>query len=388
MAKTWTTLFTSLAFLLVASNIEAQNFEPTESDSIITMEVNFKLDSYYMEKSVKKRLDSLIDEVPLGIIQAIEIYGHTDSLADIAYNRKLSRRRVESILKYLILLGLEPLKVKTDYYGELRPKYKNAPETRHLNRRVELVIHINTDLIPPAKREFKDNRFHTGDKLRLPSLTFVGNQPIPNWESFGVLEQLLEVMYMYPDMKIRLDGHVCCADYYELSVHRARAVYEFLKSNGIDEDRMSYKGFSNSKPLFKEKTEADRELNRRVEVLVIKNTGRKVDFKLPNVQREIQVPVLSIKFPKNSSRLTPAGDFMLSLISDMVKESEGLFYEFLIYNNISDNQMTIRRSNTIGRALQDMGVDRTTFNVRVQEPPPYMKFSANQNAMMVKISER
>ena len=178
MAKTWTTLFTSLAFLLLASNIEAQNFEPTESDSIITMEVNFKLDSYYMEKSVKKRLDSLIDEVPLGIIQAIEIYGHTDSLADIEYNRKLSRRRVESILKYLILLGLEPLKVKTDYYGELRPKYKNAPETRHLNRRVELVIHINTDLIPP-NASLKITAFIPATSCGCPVLLLWATSPFP-----------------------------------------------------------------------------------------------------------------------------------------------------------------------------------------------------------------
>lgn len=355
-------------------------------DSIVRMEVNFDLDAFQMTDQTKAALDSLIDAIPLGIIQNIEIYGHTDSLASIAYNRKLSRKRVETTLQYLVYLGLEPLKVKTDYYGELRPKYLNAPDGSYKNRRVELVVRINTNLIPPARVAFKDNRFLEGDKIRLPNVTFVGNQPIPNWESYRTLVDLLEVMYLFPDLEISLEGHVCCSDYQDLSEERAKAVYNFLVSNGVDPSRMKYRGYSNRKPLFKEETEADRELNRRVELLVMKNTGRRVEAR-PKVKKELLVPILSVKYPKNSSRLAPAGDFMLSLIAESMKESQGLNYEILFYNNINNGQLTTNRANTLGRKLRDMGVPKGIFNVRVQEPPALMPYRANENFIKVKISE-
>lgn len=357
------------------------------ADSTVFLELNFELDSYQMADETRATLDSLIDAIPFGVIQNIEIYGHTDSLASKKYNRKLSRKRVESVLHYLVYNSLDPLKVKTDYYGENRPKYKNTPQGSLKNRRVEMVFVINTNLVPPAKKRFLDQEFLEGHKLRLPNVTFVGNQPLPNWESFETLTELLTVMYRYPDMEIRLEGHVCCSDYQVLSEERARAVYDFLVSNGVNPNRMTYQGYSNKKPLFKERTEADRKVNRRVEMVVLKNSGRKVDV-TPEVHKDMLVPLLSIKFPENSSRFTPAGDFMLSLIADAMKKSEGLHYEILFYNNIGHNQLTTRRANTIGRALRDMGVSGKKFNVRKQEPPRGMPFSANQNKVRVKITEK
>lgn len=357
------------------------------ADSTVFVELNFELDAYQMTQETRGTLDSLIEAIPFGIIQNIEIYGHTDSLASKDYNRRLSRKRVESVLHYLVYNGLDPIKVKTDYYGENRPKYENSPLGSLKNRRVEMVFLINTNLVPPAKKRFTDHRFLKGDKLRLPNVTFVGNQPLPNWESFEALADLLTVMFRYPDMEIRLEGHVCCSDYQRLSEERAKAVYEFLVSNGVDPKRMTYEGYSNKKPLFKERTEADRKVNRRVEMLVLKNSGKKVDI-VPEVQKDMLVPLLSIGFPENSSNLAPSGDFMLSLIADAMKKSENLHYEILFYNNINNNQLTTRRANAIDRKLRDMGVSGKIYNVRKQEPPKGMPLLANDNKIKVKISEK
>jgi outer membrane protein OmpA-like peptidoglycan-associated protein len=47
-------------------------------------------------------------------------------------------------------------------------------------------------------------------------------------------------------------------------------VYDFLVAGGIDKSRMSYRGFAGRFPLVSpEQTEADRTMNRRVEVKII-----------------------------------------------------------------------------------------------------------------------
>jgi outer membrane protein OmpA-like peptidoglycan-associated protein len=88
-------------------------------------------------------------------------------------------------------------------------------------------------------------------------------------------------MRKYPDLKIEIQGHICCAlqgeDGYDhglknnqLSLNRAKVVYLFLVRNGIDKNRMTYKGFGASRKRFpEEKTKQEQELNRRVEIKII-----------------------------------------------------------------------------------------------------------------------
>jgi outer membrane protein OmpA-like peptidoglycan-associated protein len=56
----------------------------------------------------------------------------------------------------------------------------------------------------------------------------------------------------------------------ELSEKRALAVYQKLIESGISLNRLRYKGFGEKFPKYKNKTEKDRELNRRTEFYIIK----------------------------------------------------------------------------------------------------------------------
>jgi outer membrane protein OmpA-like peptidoglycan-associated protein len=63
-------------------------------------------------------------------------------------------------------------------------------------------------------------------------------------------------------------------DTYEpvLSLNRAKAIYNYLVSRGIDSMRLKYVGFGHRKPVVPvEITDADAELNRRVELRVTEN---------------------------------------------------------------------------------------------------------------------
>ncbi len=358
-----------------------------QKDSTLGLEVNFELDSYTLSRTEKNRIDSILELAPFQVLKGVQIYGHTDSLASLEYNRQLSRRRVQSTLQYLVYKGLEPLKVNTDYYGEERPKYDNSPQGSPKNRRVEVVFQIDPSLLPKPDQKLTDLEFKKGNKIRIPNLNFVGNQPIPVWKSFPVMEQLLEVMLMYPDLEIEIQGHVCCGDDYELSLQRALMVYNFLKVNGVDRKRMSYKGFSNTQPLFPEKTEREKALNRRVEILVLNNSNRKESVKDLNAVVDVEARVLNLKFFPQKGRLYPSGDFMLGLITEMMQESDGLFYEFLIFDNINDNRLTQTRAKMLERTIATKKVKTSIYSVRSVTAPGGMPSSENENYVFVKISQ-
>lgn len=56
----------------------------------------------------------------------------------------------------------------------------------------------------------------------------------------------------------------------KLSTNRAKAVYEFLIANGIDANRLTYKGFGDTKPCVANDTEEHRAQNRRTQLNITK----------------------------------------------------------------------------------------------------------------------
>ena len=66
------------------------------------------------------------------------IEGHTSSDGDNDSNLKLSKMRAEAVKVFLVNLGVNPDRLKTEGYGEDRPlKNNKTSEGRALNRRVQ-----------------------------------------------------------------------------------------------------------------------------------------------------------------------------------------------------------------------------------------------------------
>jgi len=71
----------------------------------------------------------------------VEIAGHTDNVGTDEYNMNLSKKRAESVSKYLIQKGVSKDRITTTSYGESRPRDTNeTKEGRQNNRRVEFTI--------------------------------------------------------------------------------------------------------------------------------------------------------------------------------------------------------------------------------------------------------
>lgn len=117
-----------------------------------------------------------------------------------------------------------------------------------------------------------------GEKAVLRDLFFVGNQAVLLKVSEPELPKVLKFMQINPGLNIEVAGHINHPNLapeklakweWDLSVDRAKLVYEYLLKNGIAAERMAYQGYGNKEMLFpKGGTEEQQQQNRRVEIRV------------------------------------------------------------------------------------------------------------------------
>ena len=98
---------------------------------------------------IKSTSYSLLDEVVAVLNDAPEIrmavHGHTDNRGSAAYNRDLSQRRAQAVVKYLTDKGIAVERLVAKGFGPDRPVATNDTDSgRAQNRRVEFKV-ISTD---------------------------------------------------------------------------------------------------------------------------------------------------------------------------------------------------------------------------------------------------
>jgi outer membrane protein OmpA-like peptidoglycan-associated protein/tetratricopeptide (TPR) repeat protein len=93
--------------------------------------------------------------------------------------------------------------------------------------------------------------------------------------SITELDNVVKLMNENPNMKILISGFTDNvgkpADNLKLSTGRAVAVVNYLVAKGLKKERLSFKGFGETKPIATNDTEGGRALNRRTELSVVSN---------------------------------------------------------------------------------------------------------------------
>jgi outer membrane protein OmpA-like peptidoglycan-associated protein len=114
----------------------------------------------------------------------------------------------------------------------------------------------------------------TGKATQLRAIQFVQSKAELLPDAEPALEQLLAFMRDKPTVEIELAGHTDNQGDFDknvqLSKQRVELVKDYLVKNGIGPNRISTRGYGPTRPIASNNSEATRQLNRRVEMIVLK----------------------------------------------------------------------------------------------------------------------
>ena len=265
------------AFLLIPS-LHAQD----------TLTIYFANNRYQLSAQDQKRLDVLALKINKKKIEkGISIIGFADYIGNWESNQALSEKRIRSVENYLESRGMNPDFIKASIgFGSMNCKHDSMPLNGCQEHRKVDIIYFNTPLPVKEKNieivvkqptiKGKDTvgitktilNTEVGETLILDNINFYGGQDIWLEESVPALEKLLETLLENPTLEIEIQGHICCEriDRQNLSTKRALAIYKYLVQNGIEKNRLKYKGFGRNRPLL---NNPDETKNRRVEILIL-----------------------------------------------------------------------------------------------------------------------
>ena len=127
--------------------------------------------------------------------------------------------------------------------------------------------------IPVPEDDLSKVKLEPGKTVPLRDIYFEHDK----WElmprSYVELKKLLKLLQDYPQFAIEVCGHTDSTgedDYNRtLSERRARSVVDFLNANGIPPGRTRFKGCGSAQPIATNSTAKGRQLNRRVEFVVL-----------------------------------------------------------------------------------------------------------------------
>jgi outer membrane protein OmpA-like peptidoglycan-associated protein len=228
------------------------------------VDVYFDFNEIKVNATSQSLLQNWIKKNPTAEIY--QISGYCDTVGTNAYNKKLATERIRGIEK---LLKSNKIAIKRDVQKVVVGEDFDTSINQAENRRVTFLYSTKEDSKSYASSLKAAKK---GQYLELKGLNFFGGKDIVLPQSIPVLEELLEVMKSNENLKIEIHGHICCftVDTENLSFKRAQAVYDYLVKNQIAMDRLSFKGFGSTMPIYSlpEKSEEERIANRRVEIFV------------------------------------------------------------------------------------------------------------------------
>ena len=233
--------------------------------------VYFDTDLYNLTKTEKTRLQKFLSSVTKDEVLKIEIFGFCDDRGSDNYNLILSQNRADAIKEIFSDASFFPEKISTvDGKGELLLNIVDETDPsviRALNRRVDIVISY-----PEIEKKIIEEE--NKNTIILEDVLFITGYSYLTRRSKKILDEVAETL-KNETFSFSILGHVCCTEgeldaidrktnKRNLSVARAKFVYDYLLKKGIKKSRMSYEGLAHKFPLG-----GSEDKDRRVEILIL-----------------------------------------------------------------------------------------------------------------------
>jgi outer membrane protein OmpA-like peptidoglycan-associated protein len=117
----------------------------TVETKMVFNNITFETNSAELNTESYAELNRLLSFMERNPELKIEISAHTDDVGSNEYNFRLSDKRAESVVKFLVSNNVSKSRVQSKGYGELQPLVPNdSDENKAKNRRVEIKIIENT----------------------------------------------------------------------------------------------------------------------------------------------------------------------------------------------------------------------------------------------------
>jgi outer membrane protein OmpA-like peptidoglycan-associated protein len=114
---------------------------PDSLKRFIPKDVLFEQSKAIIMEVSKPELDQLAEYLIRHPEQTVRIEGHTDNMGDSESNLSLSKKRAQSVARYLTSKGVDATRITTEGYGDTRPVVKSQPgQPTPANRRVAFII--------------------------------------------------------------------------------------------------------------------------------------------------------------------------------------------------------------------------------------------------------
>jgi outer membrane protein OmpA-like peptidoglycan-associated protein len=236
----------------------------------------------------------------------VHILGFADYLGKRAPNYTLSKARAETAKNYLLSLHSRNGAIIADGKGQVDATTTIlTPLGEQLNRRVDIIIAkpakkikiavvpkepiIIKKNIPPIKRADDSvysringlPKMNVGDSVSFKELTFIPGRHFLRQAAIYYMVALKDCLKANPNLKIEIQGHICCqfdgkdgldfdTNKNNLSLARAKFIYDYLLDEGIAADRLRYKGLGSKEPkVYPEMSAEDQNQNRRVVIVLL-----------------------------------------------------------------------------------------------------------------------
>ena len=175
--------------------------------------------------------------------------------------------------------------ISTGVISVTQGKYAVAAEVHHDNPQ-PLILNVkkegysfDTQIIQPeeiteeiVEKDAEVKAVETGKVCDLRDIYYETNDYSLTQESKMLLALFIEFLKENPTVKVEIQGHTDNigndADNLQLSGRRAKSVYDYVIEQGVDANRLKYKGYGESKPIASNGTEEGRAKNRRTVFLI------------------------------------------------------------------------------------------------------------------------
>lgn len=234
----------------------------------------------------------------------VKIHGFADYLGKRDSNFTLSTARADIVKAYLLKQHSKSERLFANGKGQIDASKKTVSVLGELfNRRVEIIFFRPNTAKPAPKKQMmvprlkdtlrlkkKDDSVYTrinnigvrnvGDSISFSELTFQPGRHFLRPSAVRYMVALKDLLKAHPTLKIEIQGHICCQyngkdgeDFdtrkFELSLTRAKFIYDYLVSEGISPARLTYKGLGSKEPkVYPEMSSIDQDVNRRVVIVL------------------------------------------------------------------------------------------------------------------------